>query len=160
MFYEPQELRTFVTALLPSQCSVRLTAVTMEQASMRLQLAAMAPTACCPGCTVPSSSVHSRYQRHLTDLPWGACAVRLQLMVRKFVCRTPTGSVAIVLCGHGGLSARALHPRRDGAAAQASKSDADILIAATALKHNLVMVPENVNHFRRIPGLSIESWRV
>ena len=38
-------------------------------------------------------------------------------------------------------------------------SDADILIASTALKHNLVMVPENVNHFRRIPGLSIESWR-
>jgi tRNA(fMet)-specific endonuclease VapC len=39
-------------------------------------------------------------------------------------------------------------------------SDADILIAATALKHNLVMVTENVQHFRRIPGLSIESWRV
>ena len=38
-------------------------------------------------------------------------------------------------------------------------SDADILIAATALKHNLVMVTENVNHFRRIPGLTIESWR-
>jgi tRNA(fMet)-specific endonuclease VapC len=38
-------------------------------------------------------------------------------------------------------------------------SDADILIAATALQHNLVMVTENVDHFRRIPGLSIESWR-
>jgi tRNA(fMet)-specific endonuclease VapC len=38
-------------------------------------------------------------------------------------------------------------------------SDADIHIAATALKHNLVMVTENVNHFRRIPGLSIENWR-
>jgi tRNA(fMet)-specific endonuclease VapC len=39
-------------------------------------------------------------------------------------------------------------------------SDADILIAATALTHHLVLVTENVNHFRRIPGLSIESWRV
>jgi tRNA(fMet)-specific endonuclease VapC len=38
-------------------------------------------------------------------------------------------------------------------------SDADILIAATALRHNLVMVTENVDHFRRIPGLRIESWR-
>jgi len=38
-------------------------------------------------------------------------------------------------------------------------SDADILIAATALKHDLVMVTENVHHFQRIPGLSIESWR-
>jgi transposase len=31
--------------------------------------------------------VHSRYQRHLTDLPWGTRPVRLQLTVRKFVCR-------------------------------------------------------------------------
>jgi tRNA(fMet)-specific endonuclease VapC len=38
-------------------------------------------------------------------------------------------------------------------------SDADILIAATALEHSLVMVTENVDHFRRIPGLPIESWR-
>lgn len=38
-------------------------------------------------------------------------------------------------------------------------SDADILIAATALQHNLILVTENVNHFHRIPGLSIESWR-
>ncbi len=38
-------------------------------------------------------------------------------------------------------------------------SDADILIAATALEHNLVMVTENVDHFRRIPSLTIESWR-
>jgi tRNA(fMet)-specific endonuclease VapC len=39
-------------------------------------------------------------------------------------------------------------------------SDADILIAATALTHHPVLVPENVNHCRRIPSLSIESWRV
>ena len=39
-------------------------------------------------------------------------------------------------------------------------SDADILIAATALKHHLVLVTENVHHVRRIPGVSIESWRV
>lgn len=38
-------------------------------------------------------------------------------------------------------------------------SDADILIAATALQHDLVMVTENVHHFQRIPGLAIESWR-
>jgi transposase len=31
--------------------------------------------------------VHSRYQRHLTDLPWGTRAVRIQLTVRKFLCR-------------------------------------------------------------------------
>jgi transposase len=31
--------------------------------------------------------VHSHYQRRLADLPWGALAVRLQLLARKFVCR-------------------------------------------------------------------------
>ena len=57
---------------------------------MRLQLTATAPHARCPCCAVPSSSVHSRYQRHLTDLPWGARPVRIQLTVRKFVCQNPS----------------------------------------------------------------------
>lgn len=38
-------------------------------------------------------------------------------------------------------------------------SDADILIAATALVHDLTLVTENVAHFRRISGLNIEGWR-
>jgi transposase len=62
----------------------------VEQASVRLSLTATAPTACCPCCTVLSSSIHSRYQRHLTDLPWGTRAVQLQLTVRKFRCRNPS----------------------------------------------------------------------
>ena len=57
---------------------------------MRLQLTTTAPAAGCPRCAVPSSSVHSRYQRHLTDLPWGTRPVRIQLTVRKFVCRNPS----------------------------------------------------------------------
>jgi transposase len=36
---------------------------------------------------MPSSSVHSRYQRCLTDLPGGTRSVRLQLTLRKFVFR-------------------------------------------------------------------------
>jgi tRNA(fMet)-specific endonuclease VapC len=39
-------------------------------------------------------------------------------------------------------------------------SDADILIAATALVNRLVLVTENVAHSQRIPGLRSESWRV
>jgi transposase len=61
----------------------------VEQASVQLQLTATAPTAACPCCAVRSSSIHSRYQRHLTDLPWGTRTVRIQLRVRKFVCRNP-----------------------------------------------------------------------
>jgi transposase len=66
---------------------MHLTALTVEQASVVLQLTATAPTAACPGCTVPSSSVHGRYGRHVTDLPWGALAVHIHLIVRKFICR-------------------------------------------------------------------------
>jgi tRNA(fMet)-specific endonuclease VapC len=36
--------------------------------------------------------------------------------------------------------------------------DADILIAATALVHQMSLVTNNVRHFRRIPGLEIEGW--
>jgi transposase len=83
-------LHTFVTTLLSFTPEVHLDQVTMEQDTVRLQLTATAPTAACPRCAVPSSSVHSRYQRHLTDLPWGTRTVHLQLTVRKFFCRNAT----------------------------------------------------------------------
>jgi tRNA(fMet)-specific endonuclease VapC len=38
-------------------------------------------------------------------------------------------------------------------------SDADILVAATALVQRLTLVTENVSHFSRVSRLSIESWR-
>jgi tRNA(fMet)-specific endonuclease VapC len=36
--------------------------------------------------------------------------------------------------------------------------DADILIAATALENNLVIVTNNESHFNRISGLQILNW--
>ncbi len=38
-------------------------------------------------------------------------------------------------------------------------SDADLLIAATALVHDLDLVTGNVDHFRRIPELRFINWR-
>jgi transposase len=76
-----------VTELLSSIHELRLTEITVEEASVRLQLTATAAMVCCPCCMAPSSTVHSRYQRHLTDLPWGTRPVRLHLTVRKFICR-------------------------------------------------------------------------
>lgn len=37
-------------------------------------------------------------------------------------------------------------------------SDADILIAATALENRLTLVTSNTAHFRRIPGLVLDCW--
>jgi transposase len=81
------KLRTLINALLPPTRGIRLLEVSIKDASVQLQLTATTPTAACPCCAVSSSSVHSRYQRHLTDLPWGMRAVRIQLTVRKFRCR-------------------------------------------------------------------------
>lgn len=39
-------------------------------------------------------------------------------------------------------------------------SDADLLIAATALVHGRVLVTNNLAHFQRIPNLPVTSWRM
>ena len=36
--------------------------------------------------------------------------------------------------------------------------DFDLLIGATAMTCNLIMVTENVKHLERIPHLKIENW--
>jgi transposase len=61
--------------------------MSIEPEYVRLQVTTTAPAAGCPRGAIPSSTVHSRYQRHLRDLPWGTCPIRIQLTVRKFVCR-------------------------------------------------------------------------
>ena len=36
--------------------------------------------------------------------------------------------------------------------------DFDLIIASTALTHNLVLVTNNEKHFQRIEGLKLENW--
>lgn len=36
--------------------------------------------------------------------------------------------------------------------------DMDLLIASTALIHNLILVTNNTKHFEKIEGLEIENW--
>ena len=36
--------------------------------------------------------------------------------------------------------------------------DFDLIIAATALSHNYILVTNNEKHFSRIPSLQIENW--
>ena len=38
--------------------------------------------------------------------------------------------------------------------------DFDILIAAVALSNDMILVTNNVKHFERIPGLTIENWLI
>ena len=43
-------------------------------------------TAACPNCSQVSRSVHSRYQRSLSDLPSDGRAVQINIRVRRFRC--------------------------------------------------------------------------
>jgi tRNA(fMet)-specific endonuclease VapC len=36
--------------------------------------------------------------------------------------------------------------------------DADILVAAKAMKHGMVVMTDNTEHFKRIRGLKVENW--
>jgi len=38
--------------------------------------------------------------------------------------------------------------------------DFDILIAAVALSNDMILVTNNVKHFKRIPGLTIKNWLI
>jgi transposase len=51
---------------------------------------ASTPEADCPDCHTASTHVHSRYTRHLRDLPVAEHSVHLRLQVRRFRCATPT----------------------------------------------------------------------
>jgi transposase len=91
------KLHTLISAILPPTRGIRLLEVFVGDELVRLQLTVRAPTAACPRCAVASSSVHSRYQRHLTDLPWGTRAVRIQLTVRKFRCRNRACAKLVII---------------------------------------------------------------
>lgn len=36
--------------------------------------------------------------------------------------------------------------------------DFDLLIGVTALTHNLIVVTNNTDHFKRVKGISVEDW--
>ncbi|MBA2678332.1 MAG: transposase family protein, partial [Ktedonobacteraceae bacterium] len=41
----------------------------------------------CPLCHIASRRIHSRYLRHVADLPWQGTSVRLELHTRRFRCQ-------------------------------------------------------------------------
>jgi hypothetical protein len=66
----------------------------IEKISFRFDEAGLAvktwpPKSACPSCGWQSDKAHSRYQRHLADLPWEGVAVKLILSARKFFRLNP-----------------------------------------------------------------------
>jgi transposase len=68
--------------------------IQVSQNEVSITVIATHPTSCCPLCSYPSSSIHSRYCRTVRDAPCGDRYVQLTLCVRKFFCRNPQMSSA------------------------------------------------------------------
>src|SRR4051812_21730682 len=75
--------------LLPDRTCVRLETWNLDPAhsAITLTLQARRITGRCPLCGRRSKRVHSRYERTLADLPWGAYAVTIRLRVSRLFCR-------------------------------------------------------------------------
>jgi transposase len=82
---------TLLTRFFPDKTTLSLEAWHVDDAAaaITLQVTSTHARVPCPLGHVQTARVHSRYARTLTDLPWSAYAVRLQLRVRTFFCDHP-----------------------------------------------------------------------
>ena len=101
------------TVYFPSSSSLQLEQVVIEPQAVIFFLRTVATTAECPDCGQASEQVHSRYQRHLTDLPTQGRAIRVQLLTRRFFCPAPdcprrifTERLPDVVAAHGRTTTR------------------------------------------------------
>jgi transposase len=74
--------------LLPDATHVRLETCSLDQAQsiITLTLHTRQRSLACPLCGKRAKRVHSRYERTLADLPWGAYAVFIRLKIRRLFC--------------------------------------------------------------------------
>lgn len=74
--------------LLPDSEQIRCDGISVgeEDRQIFMELAANTADSACPLCNKKSRKVHSRYRRHLADLPWADVPVSISLQVRRFFC--------------------------------------------------------------------------
>ncbi len=76
-------------AFLPLPQGLRITTIERQDTVLMVEALSERPLTCCPLCGQTSEEVHSRYRRHLKDLPCCGQQIRITLRVRKFFCRNP-----------------------------------------------------------------------
>jgi transposase len=75
-----------VHTLLADPEAIRLDCIRPSLSTIKLAVTTTASQAECPRCHRRSSRIHSRYIRHIVDLPWHGVAVKLELHTRRFRC--------------------------------------------------------------------------
>lgn len=76
-----------ISSLVPS--GLVFDGVSDSMDSLILAVRSKAAEARCPFCATTSSRIHSRYVRHVADLPSAGRKVRLRLLTRRFTCEAP-----------------------------------------------------------------------
>jgi transposase len=88
---------------------LKIERIALSPDEIRLVVKTRSPKSTCPSCGQHSNKVHSRYQRHLADLPWEGIAAKLVLSVRKFFCLNPECRQRIFCERLSGLAAPYAH---------------------------------------------------
>lgn len=106
-----------VSQLLSLPADVVIEELLLETQVLTLVLMSTQTARYCPGCSKPSTRVHSRYTRILADLPCQGRLVRLQIEVRRFRCMETTCRRTTFAEQFPGLAAA--HARRTSRQAEA-----------------------------------------
>jgi transposase len=69
--------------------------VSLDRRQIAISARSASGWATCPCCGSRSRKVHSRFRRHLADLPAHGLDVRLMVQVRRFLCGSGTCCRAI-----------------------------------------------------------------
>jgi transposase len=73
--------------LLADSAVLSVESVQSDEGHVSIRVRTRGSMARCPVCARISRSVHSRYIRHLKDLPWQGAAVEIRVQARRFRCR-------------------------------------------------------------------------
>src|SRR4051812_33196023 len=72
--------------------------ISSEQEVLTFKLESCLKQCRCPHCHKLSRSIHSRYQRHIRDLPCFANKTLIHLTAHKFYCRNPYCPQKVFTC--------------------------------------------------------------
>jgi transposase len=77
--------------IFPEQTHLKIEQISLEK-TLVVVIRSTEPQALCTFCNTPSTHIHSRYQRRLSDLPVSGYPAKLIAQVRRFFCKNPSCS--------------------------------------------------------------------
>ncbi len=77
------------TPLFPLPEGLEMSSISGTSEELLVSVTSHRASSSCPQCAMPSSAIHSSYQRHPRDLPCVGRPIRLVFTVHKFFCRNP-----------------------------------------------------------------------